>query len=591
MCAPWADCRFDETKVRTANQKFFRMLHNVAKWWKTRWFELKDHELGDNKHRHLGEAGGAGLLDKWVLSRLALLVKNCNSNFNSYNFHLAVSDLEDFLNDDLSKTYLRLSRTHFQRKLGSNDSKEVVDLGLWATRKSCLCTLRTVLLVLCRLVAPVAPFLVDRLHRCLLATMDPESATDNHQLSVHLAPWPYFNEFEQFCNEKVETQVRLLRHFMQSGNAMHGQGTRPGRLPLSRAYCAAYTQGSVGEGCDKFETLLTEELANLLAFELNVMEIVVLKSQQEFESVLCTAQTSSLAPNMSRLQARFKENTNDVLQGLYNYMDQDYSPQDNPLGAFNQRGNANGNSPLNENKEKKSKNQLKREKKKEARRRKKEDKNVELPMMTGSNAEEALMTIETKGSLQVQSGAAQYELLASDFVVSRVTSPNFMVSTHEFAGGSFTLDTGASLNPSTLEMGLVLDLSVRSTDQASAYLFKEVMHFVQLMRKTLEKKLLQVSDCRLQQVALQVVVKVQSLSSSNMNGDYLSARQWDLLLQETQSNNSVSSLEQDPNAELLETSLGYVADGKMEHLVVKGFGCCPCFDVYVMCKQYLGDVV
>eukprot|EP00957_Ditylum_brightwellii_P154971 11795507-Ditylum_brightwellii.AAC.1 len=78
-----------------------------------------------------------------------------------------------------------------------------------------------------------------------------------------------------------------------------------------------------------------------------------------------------------------------------------------------------------------------------------------------------------------------------------------MVSTHEFAGGSFTLDTGASLNPSTLEMGLVLDLSARSTDQASAYLFKEVMHFVQKMQKTLEKKLLQMSDCRLRQVALQ----------------------------------------------------------------------------------------
>eukprot|EP00957_Ditylum_brightwellii_P039150 2960523-Ditylum_brightwellii.AAC.1 len=57
MCAPWADRRFDKTKVRTANQKFFRMLHNVAKWWKTRWFELKDHELGDTNHQHLGEAG------------------------------------------------------------------------------------------------------------------------------------------------------------------------------------------------------------------------------------------------------------------------------------------------------------------------------------------------------------------------------------------------------------------------------------------------------------------------------------------------------------------------------------------------------
>eukprot|EP00957_Ditylum_brightwellii_P130686 9970015-Ditylum_brightwellii.AAC.1 len=111
---------------------------------------------------------------------------------------------------------------------------------------------------------------------------------------------------------------------------------------------------------------------------------------------------------------------------------------------------------------KKSKNQFKSEKKKEARRRKKEDKTVGLPVMTGSKAEEVLMSLVTK----------------------------------------------------------VLNLSVRSTDQASPYLFKEAMHFMQKMQKTLEKKLLQ-----------------------------------ELLLQETQSNNSISSLEQDLNDELLETCL------------------------------------
>lgn len=577
MCAPWADRRFDETKVRTANQKFFRMFYNVAKWWNARWFEL--NELIDDKHDKLGEAGGAGLLDEWVLSRLAFLVKNCNSNFSSHNFHLAVGDLEDFLNDDLSKTYLRLSRVHFQRK------KEGPDLGLLVSRKNCLCTLRSVLLVLCRLVAPVAPFFVDRLHRCLLATMDSDTASDNYHHSVHLAPWPCYVDYEHFRNEKAEAQVRLLRHFMQAGNTLHDQGTRPGRLPLSRAYCTTYCQGSVAGRHGAFASLLTKDVANLLAFELNVMEIVVLKSQLEFESVLCTAQTTSLTPNKYRLRVRFKEKTNDVLRGLYKHMGQEYVLHDDSLDMLEQED-------LEKKDAGKSKKQMKREKKKEARRRKKEDKYNGLPLMTGPHAEEAIMELESRGSFWVESGAAKYELMASDFLVSRVTSPSFMVSTHEFVDDFFSQDTGASADPPRLETGLVLDLSVESTDQVSAYLFKEVMHFVQMMRKSLETKLLRASDRRLRQVALQVVVKAQPLSGSEMNEACLSVWHWELLLQETQSNGAVSSLKQDPNDELMEKCMGNVADGEMEKLVVKGFGCCPYFDVYVMCKQcHLDDVV
>eukprot|EP00957_Ditylum_brightwellii_P134343 10242407-Ditylum_brightwellii.AAC.1 len=104
--------------------------------------------------------------------------------------------------------------------------------------------------------------------------------------------------------------------------------------------------------------------------------------------------------------------------------------------------------------------------------------------------------------------------MASDFLVSRVTSPNFRVSTHEFADDTFTLDTGASFNPS------------------------------------------------MRQDPLQVLVKVQSLSSANMNGDCLPAQQWEVLLYKTQSNNPVPYLEQDPNNETLETCLEYVPDGE-----------------------------
>jgi len=589
MCAPWTDRRFNKKMVRTSNQKFFRVLYNVAKWWHVHWQGSQKESFLEKRQAPAGKhmaTESCGVLDRWVLSRLAFLVGNCNKHFKSDSFHLAVASLEDFLNEDLSKTYLRLSRAHFQ--CGSDTCKSGGDN--YAAQLSCLHTMREVLVVLCRLVAPLAPFFVDRLHRSLMATKDPITdlpgggSNCGVNFSVHLASWPVAADFEGFCDLHVEADVQLLRSLMQAGNVMREKGTRPGRLPFSHGYCVAFNERSPDVNN---QPVLSEELAGFLAFGLNVSEVTSLQSQEAFEALLNKVQVPSLAPNMSNLGARFKGEANMVVQALQESMGQRFVTADPTvlLSANSEAPNTDERSYTT-----KSKNQLKREKKAEVRQRKKEGakKSASTPMaaMSGPLVEESLRQLLSQGTLQVCSSTGKcYELLPADLNVLYMDRPDFLVSVQSLSGSPRGGGTKWDLTT-----GLVLDLAV-SPLQVSTYLTKEVLHFIQMLRKSLEKKLLREGNQQLEQVKVRVVVHTRGDGHDhdpNHVGCLLSNEQWAWLLQETQAECMMSSLEQDPEDALLQECEEAVSAGLMEQLSVRGFGCCPSFLVFVRLDQLDG---
>ena len=89
-----------------------------------------------------------------------------HDNFTNWQFHKACRDLEDFMVNDVSNWYVRRSRRRLWDEADSHD------------KLSCQHTLHEVLETVCRLVAPVSPFMVDRIHRNLTGE------------SVHTADWP-----------------------------------------------------------------------------------------------------------------------------------------------------------------------------------------------------------------------------------------------------------------------------------------------------------------------------------------------------------------------------------------------------------------
>jgi len=105
------------------------------------------------------------LTDRWVLARLDEVVAATRAAWNDYDVTTGVRAIMGFVVDDLSNWYVRTNRPRF-----------------WAPDRAAdpaaLATLHEVLVTAARLLAPVAPFIADWVHRSLTGT------------SVHLAPFP-----------------------------------------------------------------------------------------------------------------------------------------------------------------------------------------------------------------------------------------------------------------------------------------------------------------------------------------------------------------------------------------------------------------
>src|SRR3989449_374509 len=106
------------------------------------------------------------VLDRWLLSRLAGLVKTVDSKLADYDVTGAARPIAAFV-DDLSKWYIRRSRSRFWKSQSDSDKQAAYQ------------TLHTTLTTVAQLLAPFTPFISDAMHRNLSGGR-----------SVHLADYP-----------------------------------------------------------------------------------------------------------------------------------------------------------------------------------------------------------------------------------------------------------------------------------------------------------------------------------------------------------------------------------------------------------------
>ncbi|HEX6535368.1 MAG TPA: isoleucine--tRNA ligase [Gemmatimonadaceae bacterium] len=155
----WLPRRFDEDGIRELAGRFLLTLKNV-------------YSGIFAQYANFGWRPGPGdpppearpVVDRWVLSRLATVERRVDELLWTYDATLAARTVMDFLVDDVSNWYVRLNRARFYEVEG-------------ADHRAAFATLHTVLVSVCRLLAPFAPFITDWMHRELTGS------------SVHLAPF------------------------------------------------------------------------------------------------------------------------------------------------------------------------------------------------------------------------------------------------------------------------------------------------------------------------------------------------------------------------------------------------------------------
>jgi isoleucyl-tRNA synthetase len=212
------------------------------------------------------------VLDRWLLSRLATVTTTVSENMAGYNLTHAVRAVADFVVDDLSNWYVRRSRDRFW---GSTDRDDT---------RAAFATLYEALVTVSRLMAPVAPFLSDWLHRALCDG------------SAHLADFPVPDAGR--IDLELEGGMEAVRVLSTLGRAARESVSIKVRQPLGTVYAVI----PAGVRAD-------EELLAILRDELNVKRVEFMDRAEELV-------TFSARPNFKAIGAKFGKATPKVGEAI-----------------------------------------------------------------------------------------------------------------------------------------------------------------------------------------------------------------------------------------------------------------------------------
>ena len=165
--APWDNLKFDLEGISEVQRKLFGTLYNTYGFFAL--YANVDGFIVDttNTVPVLNRAE----LDRWILSKLNSLILDVTEQFENFEPHKAARYIEEFVDEHLSNWYIRLSRRRFWKGEMSEDKKAAYE------------TLHECLMVLSKLMSPIAPFFSDWLYTNL---SDNTTAID----SVHISEFP-----------------------------------------------------------------------------------------------------------------------------------------------------------------------------------------------------------------------------------------------------------------------------------------------------------------------------------------------------------------------------------------------------------------
>jgi isoleucyl-tRNA synthetase len=267
----WMPRRFDENAIRQTTAQFLLTFKNVysgifAEYANFGWERSEMDPRPEARQP----------IDRWILSRLASVERETDSLLERYEPTLAARAVMDFVVDDVSNWYVRLTRPRFY-EVDSDDNR------------AAFATLHEVLAVTCRLLAPFAPFITDWVHTELTGE------------SVHLASYTRAEPGERDLS--LEAAMNHIRTLSTLGRAAREEAGIKVRQPLSTMVCVIpdSARSSSHHGIPGASTEV-EALVQLLEEELNIRAVSFLGSADQLV-------TLEAKPNFRTLGKKFGKET------------------------------------------------------------------------------------------------------------------------------------------------------------------------------------------------------------------------------------------------------------------------------------------
>lgn len=240
---PWDNLKFDADGIVEVKRKFFGTLYNtysfMALYANIDEFSYAEADIPLNDRPEI---------DQWILSELHTLIQNVDEAYGDYEATKAARMISDFVQENLSNWYVRLSRRRFWKGDYQQDK-----ISAYQTLYTCLVTVA-------KLSAPIAPFYMDRLYKDLDTTTQKEGFE-----SVHLAEFPAYDT--SMVNEKLERKMQLAQKISSLVLSIRQKEKIKVRQPLQKIMIPILDQNQKED---------IQAVSSLIKTEVNVKEIELL---------------------------------------------------------------------------------------------------------------------------------------------------------------------------------------------------------------------------------------------------------------------------------------------------------------------------
>ena len=265
---PWDNLKFDIGGVDEVRRKFFGTLYNTYSF-----FALYANIDGFTYAEDDVPMEQRPEIDRWILSLLNTLVKTVTECYETYEPTRAGRAISDFVGENLSNWFVRLSRKRYWGGEMTTDK-----LSAYQTLYTCLATVA-------KLAAPIAPFYMDQ----LFADLNKVTGKETDQ-SVHISDFPSYDE--SIIDTDLEERMALAQKVSSMVLGLRRKEKLKVRQPLAKIMVPILNP--------KFKEQL-EAVENIILSEVNVKELEYLTDTTGVIKKKIKANFKSLGPKYSKL--------------------------------------------------------------------------------------------------------------------------------------------------------------------------------------------------------------------------------------------------------------------------------------------------
>ncbi|WP_297089260.1 isoleucine--tRNA ligase [uncultured Draconibacterium sp.] len=278
---PWDNLKFDIDGVEEVKRKFFGTLYNTynffALYANVDGFKYAEEEIPVEKRPEI---------DRWIISLLNSLIKEVGESYENYEPTRAGRAISEFVSENLSNWFVRLSR---KRYWGGEYSTDKV---------SAYQTLYTCLEAVAKLMAPIAPFYADLLFNDLNKVTGKTS-----DLSVHLDNFPVCDN--NLIDKDLEEKMAIAQKASSMILALRRKEKLKVRQPLGKIMVPVLNPHFK----EQFEAV-----SNIILAEVNVKEV-------EFLTDTAGVIKKKIKPNFKALGPKYGKMMKQIA-GAVNQLDQ-----------------------------------------------------------------------------------------------------------------------------------------------------------------------------------------------------------------------------------------------------------------------------